>query len=100
MEHFLSIPKVNDGIEVEIKDTYDFGKGSYYFGEWKKDISNGKLVRHGRGIYHFGSDGNKAGCSYISQILMDGFHGEVKMIYDDGKVNKAIFEKGELIKWL
>ncbi len=31
---------------------------------------------------------------------MDGFDGEVKIIYDDGKVNKALYEKGQLIKWL
>jgi hypothetical protein len=90
---------LDDGVEVEILDLYDFGGGSYYFGEWKKDHGGGKLTRHGRGIYHFGNAGKDGGCSYISQCKDDQFYGICKMLWDNGKVQKAEFKNGE-VKWL
>ena len=96
MKNLLTIPKLNDGVEVHLSDLYTWENGTYYFGEWNK-VTN---EMHGRGITHFAQVGNEGGCSYICQHFKSQYTGIVKMLFDSGKVSNAQYDKGKLVKWL
>ena len=82
-----------------MSDKFYLGSGNYYFGERNADYTN-MLTKHGRGIYHYESQGKEGGCSYVGQFMNDKFFGICDVIYDNGKKKKAQYENGEIIKWL
>ena len=78
-----------DGVEVLFQDKYDFGNGSCYIGQWKKDTPH---IRHGVGYYDWYSSGS----AYVGDIKDGKFHGKGCMKWNNGTSVSIDYVNGQM----